>query len=321
MRYALLASLLLAAVGCDGFADDDFTAQVVVSANLGAEEPLPAIVLTESAPLLERYDPAALAVTGATVTVSLLAADGSVTTVYPYVASGTPGTYAPATPADVLPQRTYRLDVRAGDEVLTAETTVPPALALVEGPPAVSVYGAGQGPEVRINRTSTPARQTAFVISTRALAPVAFEEIVVEGDTKYRSRPAEGTFGLTPPYTRFLRCDPAEDGPGVVCDEDPRESATVGTSPVINEAGYVDLGDGTVLVQVPTLAFGFYGPVSIRLVSVDAALEAFVESQLVQGGGSTLSPGEIPNVTTNVAGGLGVFGSFARVTVETTLVE
>lgn len=321
MRYVLLASLLLAAVGCDGFADDDFTAQVVVSAHLGAGEPLPEIVLTESSPLLERYDPATLAVAGATVTVSLLAADGSVATAYPYVAGDAPGTYTPATPADVLPQRTYRLDVRAGEHTLTAETTVPPALALVAGPAETSVYGEGQGPEIRVGRTSTAARQTAFVISTRALAPVAFEEVVEDGDTRYRSRPAAGTFGLTPPYERFLGCDAAEDGPGVVCDEDPRENAVVGTSPVINEAGYVDLGDGTVLVQVPSLAFGFYGPVSIRLVSVDAALEAFVESQLVQGGGSTLSPGEIPNVTTNVVGGLGVFGSFARVTVETTLVE
>ena len=38
-------------------------------------------------------------------------------------------------------------------------------------------------------------------------------------------------------------------------------------------------------------------------------------------GGSTLSPGEIPNVTTNVVGGLGLFGSYARVSNQTEIVE
>ena len=94
----------------------------------------------------------------------------------------------------------------------------------------------------------------------------------------------------------------------------------VGTSPVINEASYIDLGDGSLLVQIPFLAFGYYGPQSISLVSLDQAFQDFVQTQIVQGGGSTLSPGEIPNITTNVEGGLGVFGSFSRETVTTTIV-
>ncbi len=56
-------------------------------------------------------------------------------------------------------------------------------------------------------------------------------------------------------------------------------------------------------------------------MSLDPALQAFVQSQAVQRGGSTLSPGEIPNVTTNVEGGLGIFGSFARVVTQTTLLQ
>ncbi len=320
MRLLLLALLAVAVGGCDGFADDDFTPQVVASASLGVGERLPVVTVSESAPLLDVYDPDALAVAGATVTVTRLAADGSDEQVYPY-AEGAAGRYVADTDDVVLPGRTYRLDVRAGDAVLTARTTAPPAIDLVDPPAETTVYGTGQGPEVRITQSSTAGRQAAFVTSTRALAPVSFVEVDVDGDTRYRSVPEAGRFGLTSPYERFLGCDREPDGVTLLCDTDPSENAVVGTSPVINEASYVDLGDGTVRVQVPYLAFGFFGPVQISLVSLDPALEAFVESQIVQGGGSTLSPGEIPNVTTNVEGGLGVFGSYARVIVRTTLVE
>ena len=318
LSFALLA-LAVAASGCDGFADDDFTPRLVVSATLGAGEGLPPIALSRTSPLFDVYDPEAVAVTGAAVTVTLLSPDGADEAAYAYVPGETPGQYVPASDATVLARRRYRLDVVAGDERLTAETTVPPALAIVEGPPAETVYGTGQGPEVRITQTSTTERQTAFVASVRALAPIPFEEVVVDGDTLYRGVPSAETFGLTPVFERFLGCDTADDG-AIFCDIDPAEEAVIGTSPVINEASYIDLGDGTVLVQVPYLAFGFYGPARLSLTSLDPVLEAFVESQLVQGGGSTLSPGEIPNVTTNVEGGLGLFGSYARVTAETTLV-
>ena len=74
-------------------------------------------------------------------------------------------------------------------------------------------------------------------------------------------------------------------------------------------------------MDLPWLAFGFYGPSEVTLVSLDDAFQDFVETQAVQGGGSTLSPGEIPNVTSNVTGGLGVFGSFAQQTVQLTILE
>ena len=113
-----------------------------------------------------------------------------------------------------------------------------------------------------------------------------------------------------------------EEGGTILCAEDPRDDGIrSGTSPVINEASYIDLGDGSLLVQVPFLAFGYYGPSRVSLVSLDAALQAFVQTQAVQLGGSTLSPGEIPNVTTNVVGGLGLFGSYARVSNQTEIVE
>ena len=318
----LLAALLALAplAGCDGTDGDEFASLLVVSASLGADQPLPPVQLSRTSPLLDRYDPENVAVAGAEVTVTLVAPDGSDDEVYPYVGGG-PGLYVSVAEGVVVrPGRTYRLDVTAEGETLRAATTVPAAVDLVQGPAERVVYGVGQGPEFRITRTSTAGRQAAFVATTRALAPADFVEVQVDGQTRYRSVPDPATFLPVPLARRFLDCEP-EEGGTILCDEDPRDNATKGTSPVINEDSYIDLGDGTLLVQAPFLAFGFYGPYRISLVSVDAALQAFVQTQAIQGGGATLSPGEIPNVTTNVEGGLGVFGSFARVTVETTIVE
>ena len=314
---AALAGAPLA--GCDGTRDDGFESLLVVSASLGAGEALPPVQLSRTSPLLDRYDPDRVVVGGAQVRVTLLAPDGSDerTTLY---APGD-GFYFPTGDVPTVESgRTYRLDVAADGQTLRAVTTVPPTLTLVEGPAERVVYGAGQGPELRIRQTSTPDRQAAFVASTRALAPAAFDEVAVDGETRYRSVPDPERFLPVPLYQRFLDCEP-EAGGTLLCGSNPLGNAVTGTSPVINEDSYISLGDGTALVQVPFLAFGFYGPYRISLVSVDDALQTFVQTQAVQGGGTTLSPGEIPNVTTNVEGGLGVFGSYARVAVETTLVE
>lgn len=317
---ALALAVALAAPGCDGTIDDDFSSQLVVSAFLGTAEPLPEIRLSRTLPLLEPYSDEAAAVSGATVTVSLLAADGSVETVVPYAETRASGLYAPQADATVLERRTYRLEITGPDgERLAAETTVPPDFDVVEGPGDEVPYGFGQGPEVRITRTSTPERQAAFVGSTRALAPDGFEQVTIDGEIRFRSLNQPDTFRPVPVYQRFLDCE--EEGESLVCEENPlQEGVVVGTSPVINEASYIDLGDGTILVQIPFLAFGFYGPQSLTLVSLDQAMQDFVQTQIVQGGGSTLSPGEIPNVTTNVEGGVGVFGSFSAETVTTSLV-
>ena len=321
LRSLTLAALVVALgtlAGCDGQLEGEFNQKLVVSANLGAGEPLPPISLTESSPLLDPYDAEALVVRDARVTVTLLAADGGAEAVVPYRFEPSLSAYVPETAPTVLPGRTYRLDVQAR-ESLTAVTTVPEQVEVVAGPAGSVVYGQGQGPEIQIRQSSTAGRQAAFVASTQALAAAEFQEVTVDGERRYRSVPDAGRFLPVPVYQRFLDCEPEEAGT-VLCGDDPRE-ARAGSSPVINEDSYIPLGDGTALVQVPFLAFGYYGPYRISLTSLDAALQDFVQTQAVQGGGTTLSPGEIPNVTSNVEGGLGVFGSYAQVTVETVIAE
>lgn len=66
-------------------------------------------------------------------------------------------------------------------------------------------------------------------------------------------------------------------------------------------------------VEFPWLGILFFGLNEIRVQAVDENLYDFIRSQIVQQGGSTLPPGETPNVLEHVDGARGVFGSYASV--------
>lgn len=66
----------------------------------------------------------------------------------------------------------------------------------------------------------------------------------------------------------------------------------------------------------PGLAISFYGPNRIIANAIDDNLYDFVRSQSIQQGGSTFSPGEIPNPLERIVGAHGVFGSYARISHE-----
>jgi hypothetical protein len=82
-------------------------------------------------------------------------------------------------------------------------------------------------------------------------------------------------------------------------------------SPILNEENFEHLPNGELRVEFPWLAVYFFGYNEIRVQAVDENLHDFLRSQMVQQGGSTLPPGEIPNVLEHVEGGRGVFGSYA----------
>ena len=320
VRAALVSALVLLAtgsVGCDA-ADSTFAEQVVVSGSLVAGEPLGQIRLRRSSPLGAVVDLDAIVIDDAEVTVSLLSADGSVEAEILYEARGP--VFAPVEdpPPVALPGRTYRLDVRvpesevAGGAVLSAVTTVPEPVVVTQPAPASIPYLQGNGPELTIQTTSSEARQSVYLVATESLDPVRFEEVVVDGETRYRAALGEG-FPPVPFILTFADCEVTAEA--ITCEEDIREFDE-GQSPLINEESYILNGDGTALVQIPWLAFRYFGPTRVSLFAVDQAVEDFVATQAVQFGGSTLSPGEIPNITTNVDGGLGLFGAYARAEFE-----
>ena len=318
-RLLALAALALAVSACDTAAPESAGPQVVVSGFLEAGTRLADVRITQSVPLGSVYDSTAV-LRDARVEVQVLALDGGVEEAVPYAFDTETGAYSPAVPRATVAGRTYRLVAVALGDTVTAETTVPAEITLVAPPPAEIVYQADpRGPQLRITTSSVAGRQSVYVASTAAQAPDVFEPVLVGSETRFRSRNVPGRFRPVPFVALFADCD--EDGAFLICDEDPSDLYTSGSSPIINESSYVLPGDGTAIVNVPWLAFGFSGPTSISLVALDDAFQDFIETQTLQQNPTTISPGEVPNVTTNVRGGLGVFGSFARITTQTTILE
>ena len=320
-RAAFLALALIAA-GCDT-TEDEFVALPVVSSVLVADEALPDVRLTRLALLNTTYDPAAQAITTGDVRVTRVGADGAADVVYPYRHAGE-GRYVPEdASAQVAPGGTYRLRAvvpspdGVGTDTLRAETVVPPAITIVEPPPAEVGYGEGLGVPVRLTTSSTAERRAVYVFTARATARDEFEEITVDGETRWRQLRLPGRFDPIPAsaFFTFADCELEADG-RATCESDPADFDG-GSSPLLNEDNYEILPDGTARVTIPFIGVGFYGPQAITFHSLDDALVDFVQTQAIQATPTTISPGEVPNVTTNVENGLGVFGSLARVTVTT----
>ena len=324
MRVLLLACALGLATlaGCDATTVGDTSEQIVVSSTLVAGEPLSQVELTLTRPIDAVFDSEEARVTDATVTVSLLRADGTVEETVPYAyQGGIIASYRPVTdtPPVALPGRTYRLDVTAPGPParrLTAVTTVPEAIGLVAAPADRVVYQSAQGPSFVVTESERGDEKVVFLITVRSSDPLDFEAVQVDGETRYRSIPDSG-FDPVPIITTFAECE--REAAGTLLCEENISDFNGGSSPLINQESYIDRGDGTLQVNVPWLAFGFYGPATVNLVTLDAALVDFLETQSLQFAPTTLSPGEIPNIVSNVEGGLGVFGSVAQVIVETTV--
>jgi hypothetical protein len=293
MRPAIVLLAVLGVVaGCD-LAEEDFRPQLVVEGVLVAGESLPPIRLSQTAPLGATYSFEALAVEGAVVEVVRLAGEVRPGRTYPYEESDArPGTYLPISPDGVVPLARYRLTIRVPDAlglvpagaVARAETTVPDTFRVVE-PPRDTVRYNPFGPvtELRVSPSAYPGRQAVYVFSIRALEPEAF--------------------GLTPTYAALL--DPEE-----------AERVIEGTSPLLNEQNYGRNPDGTLTLEIPWLAIAYYGPNELTASALDDALFDYLRSRSTQFAPRTLSPGEIPEVLSNVENGVGVFGSAAQQTVR-----
>jgi hypothetical protein len=171
-------------------------------------------------------------------------------------------------------------------------------------------YQEGDGPSVRLTRSAFPGRQTVYLFTVRPLDPVEFRR---EEDTS-TPEPGDSVWvavdgtGFDPtPFTADLIFDR---------DVDP-ESFLVGNSPLLNEANADANPDGTLTLRLPWLSVSFYGPLEVTITAVDDALVRFFQTQAVQTVPTTISPGEIPNVDTNVENGHGVFGAVAQRRVTT----
>ncbi len=274
--------LLLA--GCDSTSPSDHVPEVVVESYLLAGERLPEVRVSRSTAVDEVYVFEENAVGNASVRILLLAVDGSIDVVYEYDAMNqSPGVYLPASVDNVLPERTYRLEIQVPGEAeaVTAETLVPGAFELVAANADTIVYQGASQLELDVTRSVYPGRQSIYIFSTESLQPVA---------------------DLLTPFYRDIAGD----------DDDDVASLRITNSPLINEANYDVNPDGTLTIRLPWIAVAFFGQNRLTASALDDNLFDFIRTQSVQQGGSTLSPGEIPNVIEHIDGGTGVFGSYAR---------
>lgn len=288
-RWGSVLPLLALLAGCDTLDTAEPPEQeYVVEAYLGAEEPLGRVRLSRSTTIDTPYDITALGVTDATIVVHLLRDDGSVEATYPYLPVGNlPGVYFPQTVVNVQSLRRYRLEVTFADrpDRITAETLVPEAFRFESLNRESLVYQSTEQFEIVLSQSRYPGRQNFYVFTTESLDPRV--------DT------------LTPFYLDFIEFD-------TDADQDELVPFIRRESPIINQDNYELNDDGTLTIRFPWLAVVFFGDNIITANALDDNLYDFIRSNDIQQGGSTLSPGELPNVLDHVEGGNGVFGSFAR---------
>lgn len=279
--------------GCDGIGADDFNPEVAVSAVLIAGELLPPVTLARTGSINQPYDPDERAINDAQVSLQLVETNGNVVSL-PYVITGNrPGEYGFVSPEDsvrVEGGATYRFEatVPGFTDPVRAETTVPEVFAVARPLPDTLFYQIGPSPVLDLTPTSYPGRQSIYVFNVRAMEPE--------------------TYPLTP-FANDLVND---------FDVDP-EDLYASSSPLLNEENFTVNPDGTIEIGVVWLSFNFYGPQQLVITAVDDALVDFLQSQVIQFIPTTLSPGEIPNVVSNVENGVGVFGAVAQATTFTFL--
>lgn len=292
----LAVTLATALVGCDTTAPSDHEPEVVVEAYLVGGESLPPVWISLTEDVDAEYDGADLAVDGADVRIELLDEQGGVDTSYPYVRGfGSAGRYVPAESGDVLPGRQYRLRVDVdGFPPVTSDLRVPGAFELLSVSNESIEYLDPAQVEYTVTKSDYPGRQTIFIFS-----------IVAEN-------PSIET--LTPLYREIIYgIGPDESIEGRNLDPDEMNEILINTSPPINEGNYEENQDGSLTVGLPWFAVAFYGRTETVMYAVDDNLYDFLRYAQVQQGGSTLSPGEIPNVRDNVEGGRGVFAGMSKI--------
>lgn len=285
-------SIVLLVVACEQYNQDSYKEYVVVESYAVANDSLPDVFVRTTNPADREYNPSELVLDDADVQIVLLDENGSDEEVFEYMYSSEGEKYVPQNKQhQMLPRRTYRLDVSFDNrsEIIQATTTIPDDFEVINQIPETIVY---QGSQLELVLSATEKTQPQNVFVFTAIALHARLD------------------NMTPFY--FAALD--EDGVEV-------SDFQVNSSNLINEDNFTRNEDGTITLKYPWLGIAFYGETKFVTQSVDKNIADLVRSQEVQLGGSTLSPGEIPNLIYNVEGGIGVFGSLASDTVSTIILN
>lgn len=284
-----IVSFLAAATlqSCDPYGQDEYRELVVVETYLTANNPFPEIRVSRTLPASVEYTFEAAALNGAVVSVTELDQNGNEISTLFFERDGD-GVYRPEEEQMVEPLTTYRLDISFNDrdDQLTAFTTVPDQIQVIGEIPESIIYQGPQQLEVLLSETERVGSQNYYIFTSIAVDPVEAN--------------------LTPFYKSAFEND----------DDAELSDFFNNSSGLVNEGNFTVNEDGTTTLVYPWIGVAFYGENDIVSSSVDRNIYDLLRSQQVQLGGSTLPPGEIPNIIYNVEGGIGVFGSFSADTVR-----
>ncbi len=293
MKYPVFILFIfgLIVAGCDPNSQDEYEEYVVLESYIVADRSLPVVRLSRTLPIDEEYSFQNAALSGANVLVTLLDENGDDAVSFNYMqrSQSFNGIYVPTNQDHrVIPRRTYRIDIDFNnrDDELTAHTTVPDQISIINEIPERIEYRGDQQLEIVLSPTERTEAQNRYVFNA------------------IKENPREDL--LTPFYLASVA-----DG-----DSDPEDFAN-NSSGLINEGNFDIDDEGTTTLLFPWIGVAFFEENLIVINSVDSEMGEFLRSQNVQLGGSTLPPGEIPNVRYNVEGGIGIFGSIASDTVST----
>ncbi|MGH1365246.1 MAG: DUF4249 family protein [Calditrichia bacterium] len=286
IKKMFLVLALVLASGCSLVESDTFESEYVVESYLFAGDPLPDIRLSQTVPFGTAYVFEQQAVANATVELSLLASDNSIEQTFAY-AMGDRGIYQSSGAAVVQPQRSYRLRITFPDDetVVTSTTTIPDTFSIITASTDTVIFASTERLEIDVTESVFPGRQNIFIFSTEAF------DVSLDN--------------LTPLLDEFFDEE-----------EDDLEEFRINESPPINEGNYDRNPDGSLTINLPWIAINFYGANRIRATAIDDNILDFVQSVSTQTQGSTLSPGEVPNIIDNIENGTGVFGSYALVETD-----
>ncbi|TVQ08766.1 MAG: DUF4249 domain-containing protein [Balneolaceae bacterium] len=282
----LLLLLIVIIPACEVYKQDDYVEQYVVEAFITAGETLPEVRLSRTIPLSQTYVFEAVAISGADIVIRLTGENGSPAAEYTYTESSLRGVYIPDDrDSRILSGRAYTLEVTGLDrpeDRITASTIVPQQFEIVSLNVGETVYQSDIQFEFKLTRSFFPGRQNIFVASSTALDP--------------------NNFPLTPFWADR--------------DGKPEEYIQV-SSGLINEGNYTVNDDDTIDLRYPWIGIAYYGPNRLTIYAVDDNIFDYYRSlQTQQGGGGTISPGQIENVLWNVEGGIGLFGARAGVSAD-----
>jgi hypothetical protein len=174
--FPILALVALSGLfGCsEPSSPNDYSNQLVLNAYLFAGRPIDSVYVQRTAQILEQYTEDAVAITGATVKISLMKSADPAAIETTYVLSGDPlkrGRYS--SPATVLPKRTYTIEIHAsGYPAVTGTTTVPDTFHVMSTLPSTILWNA-DAPALQIewSPSSGYSDYVASVTSLDANAP------------------------------------------------------------------------------------------------------------------------------------------------------